>query len=188
MELIFNPCGDFGEAHRAQLAKSTLLTSTLVPLGSFRSFKVCPDAKEREWDEESNGKLPDLFIPSKTATWFLSLRWKTCRWANLQPWCLSLQWMTCPWAEHSNLYIYIYIIEGLSWWVISSAHRPPPSDIINRTVERNVQRSWNEIPIRHSPLWLWEIPKKIIRLRRLNRDLSNTSSACYHGVTSFSLK
>ena len=32
MELIFNPSGDFGEVRRAQLAKSTLLTSTLVPL------------------------------------------------------------------------------------------------------------------------------------------------------------
>ena len=46
---------------------------------------------KREWGEESNGKLPHLFIPSKTATWFLSLRWKTCLWADLQPWCLSLQ-------------------------------------------------------------------------------------------------
>ena len=35
-------------------------------------------------------------------SWFLSLRWKTCHWAELQPWCLSLQWKTCPWAEHSD--------------------------------------------------------------------------------------
>ena len=31
-----------------------------------------------EWGAESNGKLPHLLIPSKTAPWFLSLRWKTC--------------------------------------------------------------------------------------------------------------
>ena len=37
----------FGEVRTAQLDKSTLLTSTLVPLGSFRSIKVCSDAKER---------------------------------------------------------------------------------------------------------------------------------------------
>ena len=55
---------NFGEVQRAQLAKSTLLTSTLVPLGSF---EVCSDAKEREWGAESNGKLLHLFIPSKTA-------------------------------------------------------------------------------------------------------------------------
>ena len=44
MELIFNPCGNFGEVLRTQLAKSTLLTSTL---GLLRSFKVCPHDKER---------------------------------------------------------------------------------------------------------------------------------------------
>ena len=40
MELIFNPC----EVRYAQLAKSTLLSSTLVPLGSFKVFS---DDKER---------------------------------------------------------------------------------------------------------------------------------------------
>ena len=34
--------------------------------------------------------------------WFLSLQWKTCLWAELQPWCLNLQWKTCPWAEHTD--------------------------------------------------------------------------------------
>ena len=38
MELIFNPCGEFGEVLMAQLAKSTLLTSTLGSLGSFQIF------------------------------------------------------------------------------------------------------------------------------------------------------
>ena len=37
MELISNPYGEFRcEGRRAQLAKTTLLTSTLVPLGSFQ--------------------------------------------------------------------------------------------------------------------------------------------------------
>ena len=36
MELIFNSVVNFGEVQRAQLAKSTLLTSPLVPLGSFQ--------------------------------------------------------------------------------------------------------------------------------------------------------
>ena len=40
MELIFrsNPCGKFREVWSTQLVKSTLLTSTLVPLGSFQIF------------------------------------------------------------------------------------------------------------------------------------------------------
>ena len=38
---------NFGEVRRPQLAKSNLLTSTLVPLGSLMIFKVCSDAKEK---------------------------------------------------------------------------------------------------------------------------------------------
>ena len=57
MELIFNPCG---EVRRAQLAKSILLSSTLVPLGSF---KVYSDANEKA----GCGKQPYLIIPGKTA-------------------------------------------------------------------------------------------------------------------------
>ena len=38
MELIFNPVVNFGEVQKAQLAKSTLLTSTSRLLGCF---KVC---------------------------------------------------------------------------------------------------------------------------------------------------
>ena len=57
---------NFGEVRRAQLAKSTLLTSTIGAL-EFRSFKVCLDAKERVVCG-NQGKLPHLFIPSKTAT------------------------------------------------------------------------------------------------------------------------
>ena len=37
MELIFNVV-NFGEVQRTQLAKSTLLTCTLVPLGSLQIF------------------------------------------------------------------------------------------------------------------------------------------------------
>ena len=37
------PVVNFSEVRRAQLAKSIILTSTLMPLGSF---KVCSDAKE----------------------------------------------------------------------------------------------------------------------------------------------
>ena len=98
------PMVNFGKIRRAQLAKSTLLTSTqLGPWDLFRSFKVCSDAKEREreWGAESHGKLPHLFIPSKTTTLVPEFAVKDRLWAELQPWCLSLQCKTCPWAEHS---------------------------------------------------------------------------------------
>ena len=71
---------------------------------------------------ESNGKLPHLFIPVKLQPWFLSLRLKTCLWAELQPWCLSLRRKTCPWAEHSDdddddILIFIgWFISLLKYW------------------------------------------------------------------------
>ena len=42
-KLILTPVANFGEVRRAQLAKSTLFTSTLGPLGSFKLYL---DAKE----------------------------------------------------------------------------------------------------------------------------------------------
>ena len=59
---------NFGEAWRAQLAKSTLLASTLEPPGSFQIFLRSVQLLKREWGAENNGKLPHLFFPSKTAT------------------------------------------------------------------------------------------------------------------------
>ena len=92
-ELVKNPDGtdvpvvSFGEVRRAQLTKSTLLASTLVPLGSFQ---ICSHAKERV-GAESKGKLPQLFIPSKTATLVPEFAVEeSYLWADLQPWCLSL--------------------------------------------------------------------------------------------------
>ena len=92
---------NFCEFRRIELAKSTLLTSMLVPLGSFQIFWGVQMLK-REWGAESNGKLPHLSIPVKLLPGFLSLRWKTCLWAEQRPWFLSLQWRTYPWAEHSD--------------------------------------------------------------------------------------
>ena len=57
---------DFGEVRRAQLAKSTLLVG--AP-GIFSDLLRFVQMLKREWGAESNGKLPQLFIPSKTATW-----------------------------------------------------------------------------------------------------------------------
>ena len=109
------PVVNFGEVRRAQLAKSTLLTSTLqrwCPWDLFRSFKML----KREWGEKSNGKLPRLFIPRKTAILVpefavedlpssklqplsLSFQRNICLWEELQPWFPSLQWKTFLWAE-----------------------------------------------------------------------------------------
>ena len=44
---------------------------------------------------ESNGKLPHLFIPRKTATLVPEFAVEDVPLAELQPWCLSLQRKTC---------------------------------------------------------------------------------------------
>ena len=62
------PVVNFGEVRRAHLARATLLASSLMSLGLFRSFKVCSDAKERVGCGKQR-EAPHLFIPSKTATW-----------------------------------------------------------------------------------------------------------------------
>ena len=68
---------NFGEVRRTQLAKSTLLTSTLVPLGSFQIFKICSDAKKRVGCEKRETTAPIQFLV-KLQPWFMSLRRKTC--------------------------------------------------------------------------------------------------------------
>ena len=113
------PVVNFGEVRRAQLAKSTLLTSTWCPWDLFRSFKVCSDAKERlgcgkQWEATAHSSLVKL------QSWFLSFRWKTCLWSELQAWYSSLQRKTCPWAEHSDDELYLcHIINYIKSFEIS---------------------------------------------------------------------
>ena len=82
------PVVNFGEVRRAQLAKSTLLTSTLVTLGSFQIFKASSDAKESGL-QNATGSYRTYSSLVKMQPRFLSLQWKTCLWAELQRWCLN---------------------------------------------------------------------------------------------------
>ena len=69
MELIFNPCGEFRrnpEGPVSQIHSPQLLVS--AP-GIFSDLLRFVQMLKREWDAESNGKLPHLFILSNTATW-----------------------------------------------------------------------------------------------------------------------
>ena len=78
MELLFNPCGEFlwsPEGSASQIYSPHL---HVAALGTFRSFKICTDAKERV----GCGKQREATVPIqslvKLQLWFLSLRWKTC--------------------------------------------------------------------------------------------------------------
>ena len=80
---------NFGEIRGTQLAKSTILTSKLRPLGSFQ---ICSDAKERVGCGKQREATVDIYPYRKSAQpWFLSLQWKTCLWTELQPWFLCQQ-------------------------------------------------------------------------------------------------
>ena len=57
---------------------------------------------KREWGAESNGKLPHLFIPSKTAAFVPEFAVEDLpldRTATLVP---AFAGKACPWAEHSD--------------------------------------------------------------------------------------
>ena len=86
---------NFSKVQRAQLAKSTLLTSTLVPLGSFRSFKICSDAKERVGLQNATGSYHTYSVPGKAAALVSEYAVENLPSAELQP-------RFCPWAEHTD--------------------------------------------------------------------------------------
>ena len=60
------------------------------PWDLFRSFKVCSDAKESVV-RKATGSYHTYSSLVKLQPRFLSLQWKTCLCAELQPWCPSLQ-------------------------------------------------------------------------------------------------
>ena len=91
MELIFNLVVNFGEVRMAQLAKSTLLTSTFVPPEIFLELLRSLQMLKREWGAESNRKLPHLFIPGKTAALVPEFAGEDLPSAEIQAWFLRLQ-------------------------------------------------------------------------------------------------
>ena len=91
----------FGEVRRAQLAKTTLLTSTLMPWDLFRSFKVYSDAKE-SGVRKTAGSYRIYSNPGKTAALVPKFEVQDLPSAELQPRFRRLQLRTCPWAENSN--------------------------------------------------------------------------------------
>ena len=82
---------NFDEIWRDQLAKSTLLISTLVPPEIFSDLLRSVQMLKREWGVESNGKLPHLFIPGKTAALVPQFAVEGLPSEELQPWFLHLQ-------------------------------------------------------------------------------------------------
>ena len=73
----------------------------LVPLGSFRIFKVCSDAKENGV-RKATGNYRAYSIPGKYAALVPEFAVEELFSAELQRRFLRLQWRTFPWAEHPD--------------------------------------------------------------------------------------
>ena len=68
MELLFNPCGEFRWSLEGPVSQIHPPHRHFAALAFFSDLLRFSQMLKLEWDAESNGKLPHLFIPSKTAT------------------------------------------------------------------------------------------------------------------------
>ena len=69
MELIFKPCAEFQWSPEGPVSQ---IHSPHLHVGAPRIFSDLLRSVQmlkREWGAESNGKLPHLYIPSKSAAW-----------------------------------------------------------------------------------------------------------------------
>ena len=65
--MIFNPCGDFRWSPEGPVSQIHSPHLHDGAPGIFSDLLRTVQMLKREWGTESNGKLPHLFIPSKTA-------------------------------------------------------------------------------------------------------------------------
>ena len=67
-KLKFNPCGEFRWSPEGPVSQIHSPDLHVGASGIFSDLLRSVQMLKREWDAESNGKLPHLFIPNKTAT------------------------------------------------------------------------------------------------------------------------
>ena len=65
---------------------------------------------KREWDAESNGKLPHLSIPNKTAFWVPQFSMEGLSLSITATLVPEFAVMDLPWAEYSDDDIYLGIL------------------------------------------------------------------------------
>ena len=71
MELIFNPCCEFRWSPEGPVSQIHSLHLHGGVSGVVSDLLISVQLLKREWSVESNGKLPHLFLRSKTAVWVL---------------------------------------------------------------------------------------------------------------------
>ena len=92
MDLTFNPCGEFRLSPEGPVIQIHCPRLYAGAPGVFTDqLGSVPQMLKREWGAESNENYHTYLSLVKFQLCFLSLGWKTCIWAELQPLCLSLQ-------------------------------------------------------------------------------------------------
>ena len=99
---MFNHCREFRWSPKGPVRKFHSPHLQAGVPGIFSDLLRSVQLLNREWGAERNGKLPHLFIPSKTAALVPELAVEDLPPAELQPRSLRLQWKTFHWAEHSD--------------------------------------------------------------------------------------
>ena len=90
MELISNPCGEFRWSPEGPVSQIHSPYLHVGASGIFSDLLTPVQMLKREWGAESNGKLPHLFIPSKTAALVPEFAVEDLPLAVLHPWFLAL--------------------------------------------------------------------------------------------------
>ena len=67
MKLLLNPCGEFGLNLEGPVSQIHSPRFHVDAPGIFPDLLRSVQMLKKEWGAESNGKLPHLFIPDKTA-------------------------------------------------------------------------------------------------------------------------
>ena len=91
MELVFNPCGEFRLSPEGPVNQIHSPHLHIGAPGIFSDLLRSVQMLKREWGAESNGKLPHLFIPGKTAALVPEFVVEDLPSAELQPRFLHLQ-------------------------------------------------------------------------------------------------
>ena len=91
IEVIFNPCGEFRRSPEGPVSQIHSPHLHVDAPGIFSDLSRSVQMLKREWGAESNGKLPHLIIPGKTAALVPEFAVEDLPLAELQRWVLRLQ-------------------------------------------------------------------------------------------------
>ena len=91
MELIFNRCGEFRQSPEGPVSQIPSPYLHVDDPGIFSDLLKSVQILKTEWGAESNGKLPQVFIPGKTVALNPEFEVEDLPSAELQPWFFRLQ-------------------------------------------------------------------------------------------------